>query len=131
MNRSLRKITLIFFFIALVPVSFIIYELSSLNENEKIIRRAYENQLDAIVFSVNQYADDLTSSWANKVSLALQEHPDGELDSAMTITNINSLYGVYMSDMTGRNNLYTFPVYADEPQFQAGALAKLEARYAG
>jgi two-component system, OmpR family, phosphate regulon sensor histidine kinase PhoR len=131
MNRSLRKITFIFFFIALVPVSFIIYELSSLNENEQIIRRAYENQLDAILFSVNQYADDLTSSWANKVSLALQEHPDGELDSAMTITNINSLYGVYMSDMTGRNNLYTFPVYADEPQFQADALAKLEARYAG
>ena len=128
MNRSLRKITFIFFLIALVPVSFIIYELSSLNENEKIIRRAYENQLDAILFSVNQYADDLTSSWANKVSLALQEHPDGDLDSAITITNINSLYGVYMSDMAGMNNFYTFPVYADQPQFPAEALVQLEAK---
>lgn len=127
MNKSLRKITFIFFLIALVPVSFIVYELGSLNENEKIIRKAYENQLDAILFSVNQYADDVTSNWANKVDLALQT-TRGSLDSASAITNINSLYGVYFSDLEGSNQFYTFPLYSDQPQPFVSGLAQIEAK---
>ena len=57
MRNPLKKITLVFILIAILPVALVIYELDLLNKNEAIIRGTYENQLDAILYSVNQYSD--------------------------------------------------------------------------
>ena len=53
--QPLRKITLILVLIAAFPAAFLIYELNALNKDEVIIKDIYRNQLDAILFSVNQY----------------------------------------------------------------------------
>jgi two-component system phosphate regulon sensor histidine kinase PhoR len=74
-NRS-KNILVPFALIVLLPVAFIVYELGQLNRNEKIVRETYQHQLDAILYSVNQYADDLISSWANRIRLtASQTNP--------------------------------------------------------
>jgi two-component system, OmpR family, phosphate regulon sensor histidine kinase PhoR len=129
MNKSLRKITIVFFLIALLPVSFIVYELSSLNSNEKIIRDIYENQLDAILFSVNQYADDVISSWANKIDVAMTEIKPGEIDS-LKIGDINSISALYFSDLNQTIHLNSFPGYQNESFDFIPVLNQLEKKHA-
>lgn len=66
MNK-LRRIIVILLMVLLLPV--FIYtglRLSSLNDDEKVIRETYQKQLDAILFSINQFADDNLSSWVSE-----------------------------------------------------------------
>jgi two-component system phosphate regulon sensor histidine kinase PhoR len=91
MRNPLTRITVIFVFVALLPVTFILYELNSLTENEKIVREIYRNQLDAILYSINQYSDDVISSWANRFNIALME----KNNLADTVQGIPSMLNQY------------------------------------
>ena len=72
MKNTLRKIGIILIVVVVVPaLLFITFELSSLNSNEKVIEKIYESQLDAILFSVNQYSQDIMESWAAKIESGL------------------------------------------------------------
>ena len=73
MRNPLKRIIAAFILIALLPVGFILFELNSLTANEKIVREIYQNQLDAILYSINQYSDDVIGSWANRFNIALME----------------------------------------------------------
>lgn len=79
MRRSpLSRILLILLLLALLPaVFFTAYELNSLSANEELIGSIYRQQLDAILFSVNQYAWDVASAWTGTVSEALRESAAG------------------------------------------------------
>jgi len=86
MNTSLRKIYIIIFVIILLPaLIFAVYEIGTLQQNEEVIEDIYNNQLDAILFSVNQYADDLVGGWANRVENDQQASDDapGSLSQAL------------------------------------------------
>lgn len=39
-----------------------------------MINQIYQNQLDAILYSVNQYSDDVTSSWISKIEAGFREY---------------------------------------------------------
>ena len=71
-----KKYTYIILFNALLlpAVLFAIFEFSALSSNEKVIQQVYDNQLETIVFSVNQYSDDIISSWAEKINYFLTEY---------------------------------------------------------
>lgn len=43
-------------------------ELSTLNEDEEILQEIYVQQIDAVIFSVNQYSEDFTRSYVNEIS---------------------------------------------------------------
>jgi two-component system phosphate regulon sensor histidine kinase PhoR len=73
MRNPLKRIIAAFILIALLPVGFILFELNALTGNEKIVREIYQNQLDAILYSINQYSDDVIGSWANRFNIALME----------------------------------------------------------
>jgi len=74
LNKTLRKIVLILAAVILLPIIFLITnEITSLNENEAVINRIYSDQLDAILFSVNQYSEDIISSWANQTEIFLDK----------------------------------------------------------
>lgn len=108
MKNSLQRITFTFIAIALLPIGFILYELSLLSKNERIVREAYQNQLDAILYSVNQYSDDVISSWANRVRMELRKMPDEDtLVAIHTILNQTQVVNyLYLSDMNGRSEVY-------------------------
>lgn len=73
MKSPLKSTILIILVVIFVPtIIFSIYEIGSLRSNEKVIENIYNNQLDAILYSVNQYSEDVISSWANKLDLSLQ-----------------------------------------------------------
>jgi hypothetical protein len=62
MITSTRKIGLLILMIIILPVLiFSVYEIGNLKQNERMIQDIYRNQLDAILFSINQYSDDVIS----------------------------------------------------------------------
>ncbi len=56
-------------------IIFSIYEFSTLKKNDEIVEEIYNNQLDAILFSLNQYTEDRTGSMASDVTHKLAENP--------------------------------------------------------
>ncbi|MBT1697670.1 HAMP domain-containing histidine kinase [Fulvivirgaceae bacterium PWU4] len=104
MKNPLRRITAVFVLIALLPVTFIVYELTSLSENEEIVREIYENQLDAILFSVNQYSDDVMNSWANQISNVLG-HTEDTTRLYPLLNRFNAVDFIYFSDLKGRSSV--------------------------
>lgn len=93
-----------FLIIILLPaLIFAIYELGTLRQNEKVIEDIYANQLDAILYSVNQYSEDVVSSWANSIHYQQNEEENlqttlesmlNEMPSVQAIIQYDSLYKV-------------------------------------
>jgi two-component system phosphate regulon sensor histidine kinase PhoR len=74
MFRKISSTIFLFLLILILPtIIFSIYELGTLKKNEQVIENIYINQLDAILFSVNQYSEDVMSSWAGKLRSMLNE----------------------------------------------------------
>jgi two-component system phosphate regulon sensor histidine kinase PhoR len=46
---------------------FSVFEIGNLRQNEKVIQDIYTNQLDAILFSINQYSDDIVGNLASRI----------------------------------------------------------------
>lgn len=68
MNRTTRIIFLVLLCIVLLPALFYsVYEISALNETEEMLSEIYERQLDAILFSINQYILDVAASWTAQI----------------------------------------------------------------
>jgi two-component system phosphate regulon sensor histidine kinase PhoR len=77
MNTT-RKIFVVLTLIVLMPALFYsVYEISTLNETEAMVSQLYERQLDAVLFSVNQYLLDVVSSWATQIE---SELPAGDVE---------------------------------------------------
>ncbi|MFA6456418.1 MAG: ATP-binding protein [Bacteroidota bacterium] len=66
--KSTKKIFIILTLIVLLPALFYsVYEISALDDTELMIDQLYQRQLDAVLFSVNQYTLDVASSWATQI----------------------------------------------------------------
>ena len=69
MKSNLFKTITILIAVIFIPILFFtVYEISTLNSSEQVLDKIYSNQLDAILFSVNQYSEDVVSSWRNKIN---------------------------------------------------------------
>ena len=93
MDKTLKRIAVILLVIILLPVVFFsTYEISTLNKNEEVLKGVYNKQLDAILYSVNQYSDDVVSSWRSSLNLKLTENKNiNEFKSSLdSIIKINS-----------------------------------------
>ncbi len=104
MNKTVKRIVIILIILILLPAAFLtINEFVSLDKNEEVIGRIYSNQLDAILYSVNQYSDDVVNSWASKIDLFLDEIPELNPRDASSIidsfySQMPSLYAVFIAD---------------------------------
>lgn len=66
-----KEVRVLFFILVLTITPLLIYaflQVRSLGEDEKMAQAAYEKQMEAVLFSLNQYADDLMSKWVRKLS---------------------------------------------------------------
>jgi len=64
MNPGIKKIfsvTVAILVTASIFVTF--YQISNFDEDEKIFQRVYQEQLDVLLYSINQYSEDIVSSW--------------------------------------------------------------------
>jgi two-component system phosphate regulon sensor histidine kinase PhoR len=96
MNKTIKRIVVILIILILLPAAFLtINEIVSLNQNEKVIEKIYSNQLDAILYSVNQYSEDVVSNWASKID---EFHDDlNNFDDAKISSTIDSFYSQFPS----------------------------------
>ena len=96
MNRTVKRIVIILIILILLPAAFLtINEIISLNKNEEVIGRIYSNQLDAILYSVNQYSEDVVSDWASKID---KFHDDlSNFDDVKIHSSIDSFYSQFPS----------------------------------
>ena len=79
MNSSLRKITFLLLVIAVLPLLvFSLFEIGNFRQNEKVIQNIYKNQLDAILFSINQYSDDIINNFASRLESDLNSNDGSE-----------------------------------------------------
>ena len=75
MKKPLANIgILLLLIIVLPPLLFTSYEIGNLYQNEKMIDSIYTRQLESVMFSINQYSDDIVSRWANQLENDLQKN---------------------------------------------------------
>jgi two-component system phosphate regulon sensor histidine kinase PhoR len=103
--KSIQKIGLLLALVFSLPALFFsAYEISSLNRDEKMIEEIYEKQLEAILFSVNQYSDDILSSWILRFEAGLNQ-PTGGASLPPKIENIlslhSALHALFVTDTVG------------------------------
>ncbi|MGE5430831.1 MAG: sensor histidine kinase [Syntrophomonadaceae bacterium] len=108
MYKPVKKITLILILIILLPVVFLsVYELSSVNENEKLIEETFNNQLDAILFSVNQYTEDVVSDWVSRINSGLIEKdvkPEALSAAVEKLRSENPISAIFTASDMSLNN---------------------------
>jgi len=93
MGRSYRKIIYILLIVILLPVlAFTVYEISNLNQTEEVIEDIYKNQLETILFSLNQYTEDVISSWVDEVNT--KYFISGLNDLLKDKTALNCIYAI-------------------------------------
>ncbi len=79
---TLKKLSLILLFIVLLPALFYsAYEVNAISASEELIASMYRRQLDVILFSINQYAWDITNNWATTLNALLSENSHVSTDS--------------------------------------------------
>ena len=100
--NSTRRIGLLLTLVFLLPALFFsVYELSSLGKDEKMIQDIYAKQLEAILFSVNQYSDDIIGNWVSRIETGLYDRPaeDSIPEKLNDLLKLNAaLRGVFMID---------------------------------
>ncbi|NJK86112.1 MAG: hypothetical protein HC906_09235 [Bacteroidales bacterium] len=68
MISSVRKIGYLILLVIILPVIILsVFEIGNLRQNERVIWEIYKNQLDAILFSINQFSEEFISGAANKI----------------------------------------------------------------
>ena len=110
MKNPIKKIAIILILIIILPaIIFSFFEISSLNERERVIEEIYNNQLDAILFSVNQYSEDVISNWRSKINLLLNEkisHPEFFKTKADSFLSINkAISSIIFADSLNTKNV--------------------------
>ncbi len=67
-NKILLSVFLVIFVVITPSFIFSIYQYSTITDEEKVIDEVYKNQLESILFSINQYAVDITDVWVTKIN---------------------------------------------------------------
>ena len=104
MNRTLKNTALVLAVIILLPlISFSVYQLSSLSDNEKVLEQIYNEQLNTIIFSVNQYVDDIVQDWTRDIKgiWGRRKVVDAKFLLADFLQKNESIYLVIISDTSG------------------------------
>ncbi len=96
---------LLLLIIILPPLLFTSYEIGNLYQNEKMIDSIYTRQLESVIFSINQYSDDILSRWANQLEYEIQKQ-DTIVDDIVNgfIKNNSSIQLILFAD--GIHNSY-------------------------
>lgn len=98
MNKPIKKILVILLLLVFLPLGYMFYsQFSSMDEYEENIRSTYLSQLETILFSINQYSEDLLRSWINQTELSLKDAKKifEENSSLLAIVSVDSSFMNY------------------------------------
>lgn len=123
----MKKIGLILILIIILPIAFLLVnELGKLNENEKVLEQIYSNQLQAILFSVNQYSEDVVRTSANKIVTTIESSANRvtEEKNFQTLINENKKFTILFFTDSINSNTIRFYFRQDETQSNIDSLEK-------
>ena len=99
MQNSIKKIALLFLLILIFPISiFFIYQFAKLSQSEKEINKIYFHQLETIIYSINQYSEDVMSNWANEIKIDLSWSNDTNTNLEDFISDNPSIRSIIVFD---------------------------------
>jgi len=105
-HSRLNIVLLVLLVLILLPALFYTgYEFSRLSEAEENLSMVYEQQLDAVLFSVNQYAWDVTGTWFAEIQGILrQTDSDRKRHEALArfVQDRSAIRTISLHDSTGR-----------------------------
>lgn len=103
-----RKIGITLILIVLTPALFYTaYEINTLDENELIVTEIFEQQLDAILFSINQEAWNISKTWADKINYYLTKDFENLDKNLLQIIGQNeTVDAIFLSDTLGLSQKY-------------------------
>jgi two-component system phosphate regulon sensor histidine kinase PhoR len=105
--NTLKKLAAILILLVLLPALFYsAYEITSLTQSERMFEQIYRQQLDALLFSLNQYAWDIANSWANDVTrIVRRQLPSASSPSESDIQDFldknKGVEALFIADSTG------------------------------
>lgn len=71
MSKPIKKILVILLLLIVLPLGYMFYsQFASIDEYEQNIRSAYLSQLETILFSINQYSEDVLRNWINQSEIS-------------------------------------------------------------
>ncbi|WP_436515834.1 hypothetical protein [Ekhidna sp. To15] len=112
MSRSIRNIVLILTLAVLLPIAiFSAIEVASLNENEQMLEQVYREQLDGIIFSVNQYSADLFDFYIQQIDYTYSQ---GGIESLQEPDAIKGNLAIELIAVKQENNPATVVDFNDE-----------------
>ena len=92
MNKTLKQILAGLSVLIILPTFLlIIFQITSINENEKLIQDVYYDQLDAILFSINQYSQDVVKDWQVNASNSLNINESNKTKIENLFSNNNTI----------------------------------------
>ncbi|WP_430972650.1 sensor histidine kinase [Sunxiuqinia rutila] len=78
MGRTLAKISLVLLLIVALPMGFfLVREFSALTKNEQMVERVFSTQLESILYSINQYSENIVVQWSQSLDQPIA--PEDEL----------------------------------------------------
>lgn len=100
MISPLRKTGILILGIIVLPVIvYSVFEIGSLRQKEKVIQDIYKNQLDAILYSINQYSDDYVSNLASRTENSLNNYKTDSIPELNRFINeIHSVKSLFQFD---------------------------------
>ena len=121
--RPLRKIGLLLLALVLLPaLGYVATRVHSLSENEALIEQIYDHQLETILFSVNQHAWDVTSSWAGDLERLLAQGLDEGTAVNAFLTKNPTVRAVFLAD-TALQRVQMITLSAPVQRIQADEVA--------
>ncbi len=96
----IKHIIIILFALILLPALFYTaYEFNVLSDNEELIEGIYEQQLNGVLFSVNQYAWDVVQNWTISLNrIGLLQEPDQALAYSDFLKKNRSIRSLLFAD---------------------------------
>jgi len=87
---------------------FAVYEINSLTSNEQMIERIYNNQVESILYSVNQFSEDILNSWRSRLKAVWENKNQSRADIEIKkfMLQNNSVGFVFYGDSCGSKSLF-------------------------
>ncbi|MFA9390420.1 MAG: sensor histidine kinase [Prolixibacteraceae bacterium] len=70
-NFIARIVVVLILLVALPAIFFLVKQASNLSENEEIVQRVFDQQLETILYTVNQNSENVIVSWVNQLDLSV------------------------------------------------------------
>ena len=85
MKKTIVRISIVLLLIVALPLTFfMVKQASNLTENEEIVQRVFDKQLETILYTINQNSENLIVSWISQIDLPIPI--SGELMQKVTAT---------------------------------------------